>query len=261
MNQNNEDASKLIWKLWSDGAVTEALPETIRPASREEGYAIQHGLEVFSSSARYGWKIAATSEAGQAHIGVDGPLAGRVLAETVFEPGAVIDVSNNRMRVVEPEFAFRFGQAIEPREQAYSVDEVLAAVEDLHLCLELPDSRFADFASVGGPTLIADNACAWKLVAGPAVDADWRTIDLSQHEVCCSVGDRYTRQGIGSNVLGDPREALAWLVNEVSSLGITIEAGELVTTGTCTIPLEIEPGDQVSADFGDLGRISVRISS
>ena len=28
----------------------------------------------------FGWKIAATSEAGQKHINVDGPMAGRILA-------------------------------------------------------------------------------------------------------------------------------------------------------------------------------------
>jgi 2-keto-4-pentenoate hydratase len=32
-----------------------------------------------------------------------------------------------------------------------------------------------------------------------------------------------------------------------------------VTTGTCLVPLEIEPGDEVSADFGVLGRVSARI--
>ena len=36
----------------------------------------------------FGWKIAATSKAGQAHIAVDGPLAGRLLAEHVFESGS-----------------------------------------------------------------------------------------------------------------------------------------------------------------------------
>ncbi len=70
---------------------------------------------------------------------------------------------------------------------------------------------------------------------------------------------RLERDGVGQNVLGDPRDALAWLVNELSSLGITLHAGEMVTTGTCLVPLPIAPGDLVEADFGVLGQVSVRI--
>jgi 2-keto-4-pentenoate hydratase len=32
----------------------------------------------------------------------------------------------------------------------------------------------------------------------------------------------------------------------------------VVTTGTCTVPLEIEPGDEVRADFGVLGSVEAR---
>ena len=93
------------------------------------------------------------------------------------------------------------------------------------------------------------------------VDADWRALDLSAHAVHATVGSRYDRDGVGANVLGDPREALAWCVNEVSSLGITLNPGELITTGTCLVPLEFEQGDYVAADFGILGRISVQIAA
>ena len=42
---------------------------------RLEGYAIQAMLANLSGQGIDGWKIAATSRAGQAHIAVDGPLA------------------------------------------------------------------------------------------------------------------------------------------------------------------------------------------
>ena len=136
----------------------------------------------------------------------------------------------------------------------------MAAVGELHLALELPDSRFAVFDKAGGPSLIAEAACARELVVGKAVAADWRALDLSRHTVTGHVAGRYDRQGSGGNVLGDPRIALAWLVNELSGLGIGANAGELVTTGTSVPPLEIGPGDRVTADFGVLGAISVNLS-
>jgi 2-keto-4-pentenoate hydratase len=67
--------------------------------------------------------------------------------------------------------------------------------------------------------------------------------------------------GRGGNVLGDPRAALAWLVNELSGLGITLGAGQVVTTGTCIVPPAIAPGDRFDADFGALGRVATRLGS
>ncbi len=252
-----DKAAETIWQLWQQGGVIGALPEAVRPANRAEGYAIQARLDEISGRTCVGWKIAATSFAGQQHIGVSGPLAGRIFAARLHEDGATVSLAGNRMLVAEPEFAFRFRAALPPRSAPYATAEILEAVGTLHLALELPNSRFADFAKVGEPTLIADDACAHLLVLGKAVQADWRSRDLSRHEVHARVGERYEREGIGANVLGDPRTALTWIVNELSALGIGLKPGEFVTTGTCMVPLEIEPGDHVSADFGVLGTIGV----
>jgi 2-keto-4-pentenoate hydratase len=63
---------------------------------------------------------------------------------------------------------------------------------------------------------------------------------------------------MGSNVLGDPRTALTWLVNELSGMQITLAAGQVVTTGTCLVPIPVAPGQEVSGDFGALGRVALR---
>ena len=65
----------------------------------------------------------------------------------------------------------------------------------------------------------------------------------------------------GGAVLGDPRTALTWLANEVSSLGLELAAGQVVTTGTCTVPLPIEPDNRVIADFGSFGEVSLTIAN
>ena len=60
-------------------------------------------------------------------------------------------------------------------------------------------------------------------------------------------------EGRGANALGDPRLALTWLANELSGLGITLAAGQVVTTGTCVVPMPVGPGVEVVADLGILG--------
>jgi 2-keto-4-pentenoate hydratase len=254
-----QTASDLLYEHWMRGSVISGLPVDIKPVTREQGYAIQARLDERSRSPVYGWKIAATSAAGQAHIGVDGPIAGRILAERVVACGGVIPAGPNHMAVAEIEFGFRMGRDLDPRLGGFSVEEVLAAAETLHVAIEIPDSRYEDFAHVGAPQLIADNACAHYFVAAEASTADWRSIDLSTHRVVGRIEGKVEQDGSGASVLGDPRIALTWLANELSRLGITLQKGQTVTTGTCIPPLAISSGDLVIADFGSLGTATVRI--
>ncbi|WFU16986.1 fumarylacetoacetate hydrolase family protein [Bradyrhizobium sp. CB3481] len=249
-------ASKTLHDHWRAGTKLDALDASLRPRDRIEAYAIQAAVERFSAQNLFGWKIAATSEAGQKHINVAGPMAGRILAETVIADGGTASMAGNEMRVAEPEFAFRMRVDLPARPTPYTVQQVLDAVDTLHPAIEIPDSRFADFASAGEAQLIADNACAHLFVLGPATSANWRALDLvEERPVTTMRGQQYV--GHGKNVLGDPRKALAWLANELRQLGVTLKAGHVVTTGTCHPPLPIQSGDFCAVDFGLLGKVSV----
>jgi 2-keto-4-pentenoate hydratase len=247
-------ASRTISGHWRAGTKLASLEAALRPQARKEGYAIQAELE--KSGKLFGWKIAATSEAGQKHINVAGPMAGRILADTVIPDGGIASMQGNEMRVAEPEFCFRMARDLPPRPSPYSVADVLDTVATLHPAIEIPDSRFADFVSAGEAQLIADNACAHLFVLGAATTADWRKRDLIEEKPVITMRGQ-TFIGHGKNVLGDPRVALAWLVNELNGLGIILRAGEVVTTGTCHPPLPIASGDRMEADFGVLGKVSV----
>jgi 2-keto-4-pentenoate hydratase len=258
MLENNQiaAASRTLNGHWRSGTKLAMLDPSQRPQSRGEGYAIQAEIARSSSQAIFGWKIAATSEAGQKHINVAGPMAGRILQEMLIEDGGTASMAGNEMRVAEPEFAFRMRVDLPPRPAPYSVAEVLAAVDSLHPAIEIPDSRFADFAAAGEAQLIADNACGHLFVLGKPAQTNWRALDLVEERPVITLrGQRYL--GHGRNVLGDPRVALAWLANELRGLGLTLRAGEIVTTGTCHPPLPNQSGDRREADFGSLGRVSV----
>ncbi len=250
-------AAKTLHDHWQAGTKIGDLDRSHCPRDRAEGYAIQAAMQGYGSL--FGWKIAATSEAGQKHINVAGPLAGRIFAERLIPDGGTASMAGNEMAVGEPEFAFRMGRSLPPRPTPYSVEDVLAAVDTLHPAIELPDSRFADFVRAGEAQLIADQACAHLFVLGAPTSADWRAVDLvEQRPVVTLRGRRFV--GHGKNVLGDPRVALAWLANELRQLGVTLKAGEVVTTGTCHPPLPIQSGDRFEADFGMFGKVSVALT-
>ena len=119
-------AAKILHDHWQAGSKIGELDVSLRPRDRAEGYAIQAEMQGYGSL--FGWKIAATSQAGQKHINVAGPLAGRIFAERLIPDGGTAPMTGNAMRVGEPEFAFRMARDLAPRPAPYSVEEVLAAV-------------------------------------------------------------------------------------------------------------------------------------
>src|ERR1700676_491974 len=219
-----EAASRTLHDHWRAGTKLAALEPSHRPSDRREAYAIQAALENHSAGNLFGWKNAATSEAGKKHINVDGPMAGRILSQTVLPDGGTASMAGNEMRVGEPEFAFRMARDLPPRSSPYSVQEVLEAVDTLHPAIEIPDSRFRDFVRAGAAQIIADNACAHLFVLGPPTASNWRALDLVEQKPAIRLrGKQYI--GHGKDVLGDPLIALTWLANELRQLGVTLRAG------------------------------------
>jgi 2-keto-4-pentenoate hydratase len=261
MNQQDiRDAAAILWQHWRQSTRFEELPVHCRPGSRAEGYAIQAELARLSGQGVVGWKIAATSTAGQRHIHVDGPLAGCLLSARAIEGGASVSLAGNNMKVAEAEFAFRMGRNLPKRAEAYGVPEVLAAVASLHPAIEVPDSRYEDFTRVGAAQLIADAACGCWFMIGPATRADWRAVDLARHGVNAYRNGALAGQGSGANVLGDPRSALTWIANELCVHGDGLRAGDVVMTGTCLTPVPVSAEDDIRMDFGAFGTLEAGFS-
>jgi len=250
-------ASELLYNLWQSGRCIAELPQGLRPSTRAEGYRIQSFFGRRSAAPLFGWKIAATSAAGQAHIRVDAPLAGRILAERVIADGGRCSLRGNRMRVAELEFAFRMRSDLVPRETPYTREEVIACVASLHPAIEVPDSRFEPFEGAGAAQLIADNACAHDFVLGAASPLPLRALNLATHTVTGFIDRGAPVSGSGARVLGDPLMALTWLANELSTHGLTLRAGEIVTTGTCIVPMPIREGNHLRGDFGTVGEVAL----
>jgi 2-keto-4-pentenoate hydratase len=265
LDKINQAVAQLL-PAWRTHARLDGLAPQCRPTSRTEGYQIQRTLFEASGEPALGWKIAATSLAGQQHIGVSGPLAGRLSASRCLADNSELSLEHNHMSVIEAEFAFLIGRDV-GRELAVgagrqdaplTMEQVMGCVSGLHLAIEVPNSRYVDFVGAGEAQLIADFACACYVVLGPRAPEAWRHADLSQHAVSVRRGDALVATGTGANVLGDPRIGLTWLANELLSQGEQLKAGEVVMTGTCVVPVPVTAGDAMTADFGAFGQVRAR---
>lgn len=258
--QQIELAAATLWKATTSAHPMAGLPDNAIPRTRAEGYVVQQELARLSGQQAYGWKIASSSAAGQKHLNVDGPLGGRLFVNRVLPMTRPISLTGNRMKVGEAEFAFRMAKDLPPRRNSYNLEGVMASVGALYPAIEIPDSRYLDYRKVGAPSLIADNACAHEFILGDQVEIDWRGLDLSNHRVTVTRNGEPNCTGIGANVLGDPRIALAWLANELNAYGLMLHAGEIITTGTCVVPFAMAAGDRFRADFGSLGSVTISVT-
>ena len=121
-------ASDLLWAHWRQGHGWRPCRSRCVPLHGRRAMRSRVGSSGAAKSRCSGGR-SRSSRAGQIHIGVDGPLAGRLLAERVYETGSTLPFGANHMRVVEMEFAFRLGRDLPPRETPYLMDEVLDAVD------------------------------------------------------------------------------------------------------------------------------------
>jgi 2-keto-4-pentenoate hydratase len=236
------------------------LPEAVRPRTSEEAYRCQDIL-VDQLLERYGgvgigYKIACTNVTAQRQLNVAGPFHGRMTSAFCFESPARMEASRFFMRVVEAEFAFRMARDLPPVSGDRSNAEVAEAVEGVLPGIEIVDSRFEDWTTIGALSLIADNACHAAWVKG-ALTKEWRGIDLAAQPVRLMVNGNLHREGSGRAVLGHPLNALTWLANQLSLQGRGLKAGEYVTTGVTMEVYMGQRGDRITADFGPLGGVDL----
>jgi 2-keto-4-pentenoate hydratase len=236
------------------------LPADVRPHDESEAYAIQdqladallhhHGGEIV------GYKIACTNELAQRQLGVRGPFFGRLLSPFCMESPACLMTANFDMRVIEPEFAFRMARDLPPSDTPRTHDEIADAIEGVLPAIEIVDSRYESWTTIGVLSLISDNACNAAWVRGPLI-RDWRTLDLAAQTVRLSVNGTLRQTGSGAAVLGHPLNAVQWLVEALHARGLSLKAGQFITTGVTTGVYEAAQGDRITADFGPVGSVDV----
>jgi 2-keto-4-pentenoate hydratase len=256
-----ERAAALLLEARASGAQIPGLPESLKPTDPESAYAIQAAtlaaiLESAGGGAIVGRKIGATNETAQTQLGLTEPFHGVLMSTFVHASPAEISTEEMFMRVLEPEIAFRLGADLPAAGAPYDAASVRPAIAAVMGAIEVVDSRYSSWTTVGGLQLIADNASAGHWLHG-AESADLDVIDYASQPVALSLNGEVRQEGTTGNALGSSLAALAWLANDLARLGQSLVAGELVTTGTCTVVVAAEKGDAASADFGPLGRVEV----
>jgi 2-keto-4-pentenoate hydratase len=84
----------------------------------------------------------------------------------------------------------------------------------------------------------------------------WRELDLGAVTASMSINGEVIGSGTGADILGDPLEALLWLVNGPAR-ATGLQAGSIVLLGSLVVTKWVEKGDVVTIDNVPFGSVSV----
>jgi 2-keto-4-pentenoate hydratase len=236
-----------------------ALPENLAPQSEAEGYRIQHAVHDLLSSdygPKVGHKIGCTSAVMQQYLRIPHPCSGGVFRNGIHPSGAMLRHGDFVRVGVECEIAVRLGRDLEPSEAPFTADSVAQAIEAYLPAIEIVDDRYADWLSIGAPTLVADDFFAAGCVLGPPVSRA-SAPDLLQLTGRALINGVEAGRGTGADVLGHPHHALAWFANHLAADGHGVRAGEFVLTGSLVQTLWLGAGDLAVMDLSGLGAVAV----
>ena len=194
-----------------------------------------------------GYKLGWTSAVMREALGISRPNWG-----TLWHSQVVVDVLDLRALIhpkVEPELVFRCDADLHGDLDAVAVAE---SGGSWALGLEFVDPRWPSF-EFDFLDNTADNSSGARVAIGafsPLEDPARLTVEFSDGST--------TRSGDGSNAMGNPLDAVAWLVRSLAHEGTGLQRGDVVFTGGLTAPFDVGPDTVYALHASDLAPVVVR---
>lgn len=231
------------------GAPIVNLPPELAPATIADAYAIQDAtLDRLGGSG--GWKVAPAVEGD--------PRCSALLASAFHQSGVTLEVPAHGFEI-EVETAFVFGRDVSA-EEARDPVLVEAAIETVHLAVELISSRYVDRKAVPVFTAIADLQNNGGVILGEGI-RNWRQMDLEQLALDLEIDGTPQPLQRKNASFDQTLPALLWLCSHAASRGRGIRKGDVVITGARLGPVHLGNGSRMKASAPDLGAVLVDFAS
>lgn len=227
-------------------------------SSRGHGLTIEHAYRIQQRFLAHrlgagdrivGKKIGVTSKPVQQMLDVHQPDFGMLLASMHYAEGQAIPANALIQPRAEGEIAFVLKHSL--RGPGITAEDVLAATESVCACFEIVDSRIEDWR-IRIEDTVADNASCGVYVLGQTrvspegLDLAACTMTLEKNGECVATGR-------GDAVQGHPAAAVAWLANTLGELGVALEAGETILSGSLAALIPVKAGDRLRMHISGIG--------
>ena len=248
-----------LWQARKSGSVCE-FPS--QPLSVAQAYELQFAATKASSEQVIGYKIGATSDETLGLLGLSEPFHGPIFSTncTFTQAGDVLElpllVAHNPR--VEAEFVACLKNPVKRNDKDIKLEALLEHIAWVAPGFEFVGSRYTPPEGSPGTSVIGDFGAHQHSVIG-APYHNWHALDLRTHEVDLSINNQVVAKGhSGLSIYGHPLEFVCWLLNQ-PAMAEGLQAGQLISCGTCTGALPVSSGDSVEANYGMLGALKVEI--
>lgn len=251
-------AAQALFQAELDNQPIRPISETYPSADIHDAYRISQAvtdLKLAAGRVIKGHKIGLTSKAMRTLTNATEPDYGTLFDDWFVLEGSIVPRSTMNRPLVEVEVAFVL-KSVLPAGVVTAAD-VIRATDFVLPCIEIVDTR-----QLGrGPNTLIDSiadAAACGLVILGANPAKLDDIDVRNIGASLSINGDIEESGLARAVMGNPINAVVWLVNKLHEYGVAPEPGHTILSGSFIKAIPFKPGDTVEALFNGLGEVTFR---
>lgn len=262
MNPKFEVLARDLAEAWRTHGTIPLPAADASPQSRAEAFEIQEQIEHLLGEKIVGWKVGASTRAVQILEGHDGPVVGWLMASRMYEHPARVPATMYHGYKIECEFAFRLLQNVPARTTPYTRAEIDPLIV-LHPGLEISGSRWIvrpDGRKVTTYDCIADSGTGAGYVTSRDI-ADWHGLDLEHMNIVARIDGGEAIQMYTGDYRCDPADIVLETINGLSVRGRGVAKGDLISTGSLTLPTPLQRGQTFVGQFGELATLSVTMEA
>ena len=261
-NEKIDKAAKILFHARLNTSSLRILPSDCIPKNNEEAYLVQDSLTnlyINQFNAKIiGKKVGCTNKKAQKQIKINKPFYGNIYSSFSSYSKCNLDRKLFIKPHIEPEFSFKLKSIINTIKYPITLNQTCDIIEKVIPSIEIVDSRFNDWTSIGINNLIADNGANAYWIKSKN-EYNLNSVNLNNHIVKVYINERLVEIGNSNNVLNNPVNSLHWLLNTLSKQGKLIPEDSYVSTGTCTSAIPLSKNDIVIADFDSLGIVEFQL--
>jgi 2-oxopent-4-enoate/cis-2-oxohex-4-enoate hydratase len=243
-----------LWACLNERRCIAPLTQRHADMSIDDAYGVNlrlRNLRLQRGDKLVGKKIGVTSHAVQSMLGVNQPDFGFLFDTMVYQREMPISSQLIQPRA-EGELAFILKEDLSG--PGVTDADVLAATQSIVPCFEVVDSRIADW-KVKIQDTIADNASCGLYILGDHASPEG--VDFPNLQMRVFKNGELLSQGEGRAALDSPVKCVTWLANTLGAYGITLNAGDVILSGSW-VPLEpVQAGDKMRLEITGLGGCEV----
>jgi 2-keto-4-pentenoate hydratase len=241
--------ASILLKAWRSGELLQALPHDTKPDTLAQGYDAQDELFKAAGGSRAGWKLGVGSPAALRAGNLSRALIGQLGAGRLYRSGTALKMPAPTPVTIECEIAFVLARDLPPL-LGRQIDP--ADIRSTCVTFEVVRSRFTDRKTVGWPSFAADNVGFEALIVGEAACSGLDEAVLQQlaETTVVHLDGQAKAKGLFGDTATDPLNSLRALYAHAGERGITLRAGDIITTGAMCEPFDIEGvGHQLSVSY------------